>query len=164
MTVSGQTAALWSIITGRINLEGGLEMNVEVNWLAVVLAAVSSMVVGTIWYSDAVFGKAWKKMAKLDEKRMKTDAPMALAIAFLSSLVMAFVLAHLSFIAHSFYGNSFLSDTLQTAFWVWLGFQGLRIIMRGAFEQRRKKLTLMAAVNELVTIMVMALIIGLLKP
>jgi hypothetical protein len=135
-------------------------MNVTVNYWAVLLAAISSMIVGTIWYDDHVFGKAWKKMAKLDENRMRKDAPMALAVAFISSLVMAYVLAHMAFLAHQFFGNSFLSDTLQTAFWVWLGFQAVRVVMRGAFEQRRKKLTLITISNDFVTIMVMALIIG----
>lgn len=36
-------------------------MEVQINWVAVLLAMVSSMVVGSIWYAKPVFGE---KMAK----------------------------------------------------------------------------------------------------
>lgn len=136
-------------------------MNVDVNWLAIVLATVSSMVVGSIWYAKGVFGRAWMGFIKLDEKSQRAGAPMALTVAVLASFVMAYVLAHVTFLSHTFFGNSFLQDALTTAFWMWLGFQGVRVVMHDAFEQRRKKLTLINMGNDFVTIMVMALIIGL---
>lgn len=136
-------------------------MSVDVNWLAVVLATVSSMVVGGIWYAEGVFGKVWRGLADLDKKKMDSAAPRALTIAVMSSFVMAYVLAHVTFLSHSFFGNSFLQDALMTAFWMWLGFQGVRVVMHDAFEQRRKKLTLINMGNDFVTIMVMGLIIGL---
>lgn len=40
----------------------------QLNWLAVVLAAAAAFVVGFIWYSRGVFGKAWMKSAGLKEK------------------------------------------------------------------------------------------------
>src|SRR5690606_2702995 len=98
---------------------------------------------------------------KLDDKKMQEKAPVALTVAFLSSLVMAYVLAHVTYLSNSYSGNEFLQDALSTAFWLWLGFVGLRIYMHDQFEQRRRKLSALNAANELVTIMVMALIIGL---
>ncbi len=136
-------------------------MNVEVNWLAVVLATLSSMVIGSIWYSKSVFGKSWQKMINLKEDQMRKGAAKALSLAVLASLVMAYVLAHVTFLAHDFFNNSFLQDALSTAFWMWLGFQGFRLVMHDSFEQRRKKLTLINLGNDLVTILVMGLIIGL---
>src|SRR6476469_3287424 len=122
-------------------------MSVDVNYLAVFLAAVSSMVVGSLWYMPASFGKAWMYGS-----------------VFVASLVTAFVLAHVTFLANKFFGDSFLSDALQTGFWLWLGFTAARLYVHDTFEGRRKKLTLLNAGHELVTVLVMALIIGLLKP
>lgn len=139
-------------------------MNVDVNWLAVFLAAASSMVVGSVWYAKSVFGNAWINLAGLKEDDIRKGAAKALSIAFVSSLVMAYVLAHVTFLSHNFFNNSFLQDALSTAFWMWLGFQGVRALMHDTFEQRRKKLTLINMGNDLVTIMVMGLIIGLIKP
>jgi hypothetical protein len=139
-------------------------MEVEVNYLAVLLAAVSSMIVGMVWYAKPVFGAEWQKLVKLSDKEMKDWAPFALVVAFISSLIMAYVLAHVAFLSNSFFGNSFLQDTLTTALWLWLGFQGVRMFMHDQFERRRKKLSIINAGGELATIMLMALIIGLLKP
>ncbi len=37
-------------------------------WLAVVLAAVSSMVVGFIWYAKPVFGNRWMRLSGIKEE------------------------------------------------------------------------------------------------
>jgi len=137
-------------------------MNVEINYLAVLLAALSSMVVGSIWYARGVFGNTWAKLAKVDMSKPVQAKQMAwlLGSTFVASLVTAYVLAHVSFLANHFFRHSFLSDTLQTAFWLWLGFTVARVYVHDAFESRRKKLTLLNAAHELVTVMLMALIIG----
>ena len=138
-------------------------MDVQVNYLAVLLAAASSMVVGSIWYAGPVFGNVWAKLAKIDLKDMKgKGATMSLVWAFVLSLLTAYVLAHVTFLSNHFFGNSFLHDALSTAFWVWLGFVMTRILTHNIFEQKPGKLNLLAVGNEFVTIMVMGLIIGLL--
>ncbi len=138
-------------------------MEVEINFWAVLLATVSSMVVGTIWYAKGVFGKTWAKLVKIDlnDKKMKEGAPKAIALTILVSFITAYVLAHLSFLSHEFFKNSFLQDSLTTAFWVWLGFTAARIITHDVFERRPAKLTFITITHEFVTIMVMGLIIGL---
>lgn len=138
-------------------------MEVEVNYLAVLLAAVSSMVVGSIWYSMRVFGKTWAKLAKVDMSGKIEPAKFAVLLGsvFVASLVTAYVLAHVTYLSNQFFGNSLLQDALSTGFWLWLGFTAARIYTHDAFEGRRKKLTLLNFGNELVTVMVMALIIGL---
>jgi hypothetical protein len=142
-------------------------MDVEVNYLAVLLAAVSSKVVGSIWYAKSVFGKTWAQMAGVDMDRKPKQGEMAwlLGSTFVVSLITAYILAHVTYLAHSFFiDNSFLSDALQTAFWLWLGLTAARMYTHNAFEGRRKKLILPNISNELVTLLVMAMIIGLLKP
>jgi hypothetical protein len=143
-------------------------MNVEINYLAVLLAAVSSMVVGSLWYMPAAFGKAWMSMTgvKMDKNKGMTakTAVWMYGSVFVASLVTAYVLAHVAFLSNKFFGNSFLHDALTTGFWLWLGFTAARIFTHDVFEGRRKKLTLLNGAHELVTVLVMALIIGLLKP
>jgi hypothetical protein len=41
------------------------------NWFAVLAAGVSSFVLGGVWYSPALFGKAWMKENKLTEEDVK---------------------------------------------------------------------------------------------
>lgn len=82
---------------------------------------------------------------------------------FVSSLITAYILAHVAFLSHHYFSNSFLQDTLTTAFWLWLGFTATRVYVHDTFEARRKKLTLLTVSHELVTVLIMALIIGLMK-
>ena len=137
-------------------------MDIEVNYLAVLLAGLSTMVVGSIWYTPKVFGNTWAKLAHVDLNKKLSTADMVYLYggALLASLVTATVLAHVAFMTHKFMGNEFLLDTVTTAFWLWLGFTALRVFTHDSFEGRRKKLTLLTFGNEFVTVMVMALIIG----
>lgn len=139
-------------------------MNVNVNLVAVLLAALSSFVVGFIWYSKPLFGTAWSKMVRLDDTQQKKGMVKAMITAGVASLLTAYVLAHVAYLSNSYFGNSFLQDSLSTAFWLWLGISATTIVMHDAFEQRRRKLTLMNLGNQLATMLVMGLIIGLLKP
>ena len=135
-------------------------MNVEINWWAVILATASSMVVGSIWYAKGVFGNVWMKLTKIDQKKMGDGASKAIAITVVASLVTAYVLAHVSFLAHKFFGNSFLFDAVTTAFWLWLGLTAARLVVHDVFERRPAALTILNAVHELVTLVVMGVIIG----
>mgnify|MGYP000868705321 CR=1 FL=1 len=140
-------------------------MQVEVNYLAISLAAASSMVVGAIWYTPAVFGKQWQKLANVNpEKRMKQMNASQIAVMYIStfvaSLLTAFILAHVAYFSNHFFKDSFLQDSLTTGVWIWLGFTAARIFVHDTFEDRSRKLTLLTVGHEFVTIMVMALIIG----
>ena len=142
-------------------------MSVSINLWAVLLAAVSSMIVGSLWYMPGVFGKAWAKLsgATMDNKGKSAATMMWMyGSVFVASLITAYVLAHVTFLAHKFFNDSFMQDALGTAFWLWLGFTATRLYVHDTFEGRRKKLTLLNAAHELVTVLVMGLIIGWLHP
>ncbi len=136
-------------------------MGVEVNYLAVVAAMLSSMVVGSVWYARPVLGNLWIKLAKIDMKKQGTPVWIPIVVTAVVSLITAYVLAHVAFLSHKFFGDSFLWDSLSTAFWLWLGFTAARFVTHDAFEGRPWKLTLLNVSHELVTIMLMGLIIGL---
>ncbi len=136
-------------------------MNVEVNYVAVLLATLSTLVVGSVWYSPKVFGRIWMKLAKLKQSDMEKNATKPIIITIVVSLVSAFVLAHVVYLSNRFFGNSFLQDSLMTSFWVWLGFNAARITTHDAFEGRPHQLTLLTVSHEFVTFMVMGAVIGL---
>lgn len=136
-------------------------MDVEVNIWGVLAAFVASMVIGSVWYSNSVFGKDWRKLAKLDAKKEKADMPKAMGIMVVMSLLTAYVLAHVTYLSFTFFDYSFLSSALQTAFLMWLGFVFTGVVMMGAFEQRPMKLTAINLGNSLVTFLAMGAAIGL---
>jgi len=66
----------------------------EINWLAVVAAAVSSFVVGAIWYSPALFGRVWQRETGLTDEQLKAGNPAKIfGGAFVLSLLAAVVFA-----------------------------------------------------------------------
>lgn len=139
-------------------------MEVQVNLLAVALATVAGMVVSAVWYSERVFGAEWCRLTKLKGKALKIESTEGAFIIFVASLITAYVLAHITYLAHAFFGNSYLKDALTTAFWVWLGIAGVRIVAHDTFQRRPAKLTFINTSHELIALLIMALVIGLLQP
>nr|WP_323959807.1 DUF1761 domain-containing protein [Arthrobacter sp. JZ12] len=132
----------------------------EINVLAVILAALSTMIVGSVWYAPKVFGNYWMRVAKVTPGESK-DAVKPLLVTLVVSFVSAWVLAGSAAIAQEFYGGNFLANTLITALILWAGFTAARFITHDAFEGRPVGLTLLNCAHELVTFVVMALVIGL---
>src|SRR5688572_6593489 len=66
----------------------------DLNYLAIILAALSTFLLGGLWYSPAVFGKAWMKENGFTEESMK-GANMAkiFGLAFVLALISAINLA-----------------------------------------------------------------------
>lgn len=137
-------------------------MNVQINLWAVVLATVASMVIGFIWYMPSVFGNVWMKLTKLDPKEMKARGSAAgpIVTTIIVSLITAYVLAHMAYLSHHFFNNSFFQDSVTTAFWAWLGFTVARFVTHDVFEGRPVKLTVLNSAHELVTIIAMGAVIG----
>jgi hypothetical protein len=133
----------------------------EINIWAVLLATLSSMVVGSIWYTPKVFGNYWMRVAQVTPSGNSKDAVKPILITLLVSFVTAVVLAGAAALSQHFYGGNFLANTLITAVILWAGFTASRFITHDAFEGRPAGLTLLNCVHELVTLLVMALIIGL---
>jgi len=66
----------------------------EVNFLAVIAAAVASFVLGGLWYSPLLFARVWQREAGVTDAQMKS-ANMALifGLSFVLSLAAAYVFA-----------------------------------------------------------------------
>lgn len=133
----------------------------EINFWAVLFATLSTMVVGSVWYTPKVFGTYWMKVAKVTPSGDSKDAIRPILITLVVSFISAWVLAGSAAIAQNFYGGSFLANTLITALILWAGFTAARFITHDAFEGRPAGLTVLNLAHELVTYLVMALVIGL---
>jgi hypothetical protein len=136
----------------------------EINYIAVVLATLSSMIVGSVWYAPRVFGNLWMRLANVTPSGRASDAARPIIVTVVVSFVTAWVLAGASWIAFEFYGGGFLVGTLVTAVTLWAGFTAARFVTHDAFDARPAGLTVLNCAHELVTILVMAVIIGVWPP
>ncbi len=135
----------------------------EINYWAVLLATLSSMVVGSIWYSMKVFGTRWAKLARVDMDR-GGSAVVPILVTLVVSFITAWVFAGSTYLAWEFYGGGYLLAALGTGVILWAGFTAARFITHDAFEGRPSSLTVLNIAHELVTIVVMAIIIGVWPP
>lgn len=100
----------------------------QVNFLAVLICAIISMIIGGIWYGP-LFGNLWMKGMGWNPNdhdfmaKMKKAAGPGYAIQFIGALFMAFVLAHDIWAFNTASPETIgVFGGLQGAFWTWLGF------------------------------------------
>jgi len=136
----------------------------EINYWAVLLATASSMLVGSIWYTPRVFGNYWMKAANITPSGNPSDAIRPILITLVVSFITAWVLAGAAFIAADFYGGGFLGSTVVTALVLWAGFTAARFTTHDAFDGRPTGLTVLNIAHEFVTLVIMAVIIGVWPP
>ena len=69
----------------------------EINFLALLAAAVSALVVGFIWYNPNVFGKAWMHASGMTEDKVKGGNMLVIfGLALLFAFFLAFGLQFLT--------------------------------------------------------------------
>ena len=61
----------------------------NVNYLAVVVAAVSSFLIGGVWYSPVLFAAAWQREAGLTDEQVRKGAGRAFGGTAVLSLIVA---------------------------------------------------------------------------
>jgi hypothetical protein len=142
-------------------------MGVEVNYIAVIIAAVVTMVLGFLWYGP-FFGKMWMKERGFDKKnkeqmeKAKKEMNKWYALVFVVTAITAYTLAHVMALSMHFFGYPALQTGLTTAFWMWLGFV-MPVQLGGQIfsEQRNFKVFAIETSYQLATLLAMGVVIGL---
>jgi len=130
----------------------------KINYLAVVMAAVAAFVVGAVWYSPLLFGKAYMEVRGMNPgalAHMKMPAAEMLG-EFAKNLVIAFVLAH--FVARLGVGD--WEGAVQLGLWVWVGFQAMLLMGAVLHEKMPWMLYAIHAGDALVKTLLMTVILG----
>ena len=128
----------------------------QVNWLAVLVAAVAHQAVGFIWYG-LVFAKTWQDATGRTDAEIRASggATQALIIGSIGALVMASAFALLLTLA---------PDRTITTGVIWgallgIGFVATTTVINGAYEARKPLVTALFAGYETVALMVMGAIL-----
>jgi UDP-N-acetylmuramyl pentapeptide phosphotransferase/UDP-N-acetylglucosamine-1-phosphate transferase len=127
----------------------------QINWLSVVVAALASFAIGSLWYSSVLFGKAWQAEIKLsDEEIKKTNMPLIFGLSFVLSFIATFVFA--MFIGkEATWSGGLIAGLLVSVAWIGTAF-GVNYL----FARRTLKLFLIDAGYFVVFFSVMGLILG----
>lgn len=140
-------------------------MGVEVNYLAVFLAAVVSIILGFLWYSPFVLGKPWMKEKGFTEESLKKaqkEMGKLYGVSFVISLITAYVLFHIMTMSTAFFHYSALQTGLMSGFFVWLGFMMPVQLTAAIFGNKNWRLFGIDTGYQLVSILGMGIVIAFL--
>ncbi|MFI5154355.1 MAG: DUF1761 domain-containing protein [Chitinophagales bacterium] len=129
--------------------------NSHVNWLAVLAAGISAFIFGGIWYSPALFGKAWMKENSFTEEFVKKgNKAKIFGWSFILALIMSVNLAMFLNDAKTNFTWGMTAGFLA-GLWVFCG-----IAITGLFEQRSGRYIFINGGYQLVALTLMGGIIG----
>lgn len=136
---------------------------IPVNYLAVVAAAVASMVVGFLWYGP-IFGKQWMALSGMTDMDIEAAKAKGMGksygLMFVGSLVMSYVLSHSLTFASSYLLATGASAGVMAGFWNWLGFVAPVTLGSVLWEGKPWKLWILNNGYYLVTLSVMGVILA----
>src|SRR5512138_103341 len=109
---------------------------ITVNYLAVLIAALINIFLGFLWYSPAMFAKAWiTSIGKTPEEISSGSSGIYYVINTVASLILAYVLA---LFIHYAGANTALFGA-ECGIFAWLGFVVTSLLPGYMFEKRSFK-------------------------
>jgi hypothetical protein len=130
----------------------------DINLFSVVVAAITGMVIGFIYYSPAVFGKPWMKMMNLNAKKssqMKKGMGQIFFLSFLSLILAGVVLSYFLGLAEAYTPI----DGVVVGLLGWLGFAATSALTTALYTKKRLPLYLIDTGYYAITFAVMGAIL-----
>jgi hypothetical protein len=131
-------------------------MNVPVNWLAVIVAALANYVIGALWYG-VLFRKAWLRLSGVSE--MKVTA-LSVILALVGALLTSWILGHAITFASAYLKTSGVGAGLTTGFFNWLAFIAPVTIGVVTYEKKPFALWILNNAYWLISLLVMGIILS----
>ncbi len=127
--------------------------------LAVLLSAIIQWFIGVIWYSPALFGKAWH--AAVDDRTgaKKTNEIAGTLATGVGNMIVSFMVLYFL----SMTGVAGLKYGAFIGFRLWLGFVATPLFAQYVYERRPFKLYVINAGYWLVALMVSGAVLGRLR-
>lgn len=136
----------------------------NINWLAVLLAAVGSMVLGMGWYS--ALGKQWMNALGKTRDELMPDgksSPKPFIIAGACQLIMAyFLLVFTRAVMETSATDVQMWDAVLTGVLIWFGFILTSMVLNHSYQGQKPGLTLIDGGYLLGVLIVQGVILGLL--
>ena len=134
-----------------------------INWLAVIVCVVVSMITGSIWYNPKTFFPVWwKVVGKGDEEPgMKGNMGMTWGLTVLSSLVQAIAMAFMvDAMGNLMPAGPTLATGASIGFMLWLGFIAPTYLVNKLFAGHGLKIWAIETGNHLVNFLLFGAILG----
>ena len=127
----------------------------DMNYLAIVLLAVLSNIIGMFWYCQGCFGKVWAKKCHFDVTKMK-----ATPWHFVGSFITAFIMAWIVSLFVIWLNMTMWTEGLKLGFTLWLGFVATSHFCAVIWAKKPVKVFCIEAGRYLVTLLIMGAILA----
>ena len=131
----------------------------NINWWAILVAAVLRLVVGSVWFSPIAFVKPWQALTGVTPETMQKGLVRAIVIDFVLSLIMSFVLYHAIMYATKMQPG--VVAGILVGLLNWAGFVLATHLPLWAYENRPLKLISIGTGSNLVSMVLMGALFGL---
>ncbi|MDP1714251.1 MAG: DUF1761 domain-containing protein [Anaerolineales bacterium] len=132
-----------------------------INWLAVVVCVVVSMISGTLWYNPKTFFPAWWKVVGAGrEQPSMENMGMTYALTALAAFVQAVFMSLMVTAMGSMTGGATLVSGATAGFILWLGFVAPTNLVNKLFSGHGLKIWAIEAGNHLVNFVLFGAILG----
>jgi Protein of unknown function (DUF1761) len=116
----------------------------DLNWLAMIVAALAYFAIGAVWYAPPVFGAMWMAAGGMTRDQTEGGPGAAVfAVPLIGSLLSALALAMLAVAS----GTDTLSEGIVLGFIMAIGFALAISLVTATFESTKPKPMLWGAVN-----------------
>jgi len=134
------------------------EFFADVNWLAVFVCALLSMVIGFIWYGP-LFSKPWSRLTGWTNDKVAALPRSSMARSYGLAFVAAFVVASVLAVTLRAIGAQGIGEALIAAALLWVGFTGATIGVNMVFERRPVSLFCIEAGYHLVALLLYSIVL-----
>lgn len=133
-----------------------------INWLAVIVCVIVSMISGTIWYNPKTFFPIWwKGIGKTGEPGMQGNMGMTWTLTILSSLVQAIAMSFMvNAMGSLMTGGVSAATGAMTGFMLWFGFIMPTYLVNKLFAGHGLKVWAIEIGNHLVNFVLFGAILG----
>lgn len=129
--------------------------NVDLNWVAIVIAAIVPVVLGALWYSNALFARPWMRAVDRTEDEL-TGAKLGYVLSAIGALLMSYAMARIVRWAEV----DDLWNGALVGLLVWVGFVATVLAVTTYFGGRPARLWFINAGYQLVALVLVGAIHG----
>lgn len=124
-----------------------------------IVAALSTFLIGFLWYGKALFGATWQRLSGLTDEDIKSaNMPLIFGLSFVLNFIIAFFLSLFTEIAMMLGSNAIFGGLFAAL--LCIGFVATTFGANYLFARKPMKLYLIDAGYMVVSFFVMGLIIG----
>ncbi len=131
-------------------------MHPHANFLAILVAALVSYAIGSLWYS-LLFGKLWQRLAGVTDPK---PSPMIFVLSLVGSFVMSFVLYHSILFGNAYFEMGGVAGGLMGGFFGWLGYVAPVTLTTKLYQNKPWGLWLLDNAFWLISLLVMGVILS----